>query len=81
MLTVGHTVTTLLEGIKPHIHSRLVDPEGKGSYRVVIQTPFAESKVAAYLTDLAGRVEPKGVKVGSYPHWDRKYNTVTLVGK
>ncbi|KAJ3494002.1 hypothetical protein NLG97_g4358 [Lecanicillium saksenae] len=73
--------TALLEGIKPHILGRLVDPEGKGSYRVVIQTPYAESKVAAYLTDLAGRVEPKGVKVGSYPHWDRKYNTVTLVGK
>ncbi|KGQ03120.1 hypothetical protein BBAD15_g11656 [Beauveria bassiana D1-5] len=57
------TVTTLLEGIKPHILSRLVDPEGKGSHRVIIQTPFSESKVAGYLTDLAGRVEPKGVKV------------------
>ncbi|KAF1739226.1 uncharacterized protein CRV24_001158 [Beauveria bassiana] len=75
------TVTTLLEGIKPHILSRLVDPEGKGSHRVIIQTPFSESKVAGYLTDLAGRVEPKGVKVGSYPHWGRKFNTVTLVGK
>lgn len=74
-------VQALLEGIKPHIMSRLADPEGKGSYRVIIQTPFAESKVAGYLTDLAARVEPKGVKVGSYPHWDRKYNTVTLVGK
>ncbi|KAM3440669.1 hypothetical protein NHJ13734_003198 [Beauveria thailandica] len=73
--------TTLLDGIKPHILSRLVDPEGKGSHRVVIQTPYSESKVAGYLTDLAGRVEPKGVKVGSYPHWGRKYNTVTLVGK
>ncbi|KAM3464245.1 hypothetical protein MY5147_003108 [Beauveria neobassiana] len=73
--------TTLLEGIKPHILSRLVDPEGKGSHRVIIQTPFSESKVAGYLTDLAGRVEPKGVKVGSYPHWGRKFNTVTLVGK
>ncbi|KAK8144452.1 hypothetical protein G3M48_005784 [Beauveria asiatica] len=69
------------DGIKPHILSRLVDPEGKGSHRVVIQTPYSESKVAGYLTDLAGRVEPKGVKVGSYPHWGRKYNTVTLVGK
>ncbi|OAR00481.1 hypothetical protein LLEC1_05798 [Akanthomyces lecanii] len=73
--------TALLDGIKPHIISRLVDPEGKGSHRVIIQTPFAESKVAGYLTELAARVEPKGIKVGSYPHWDRKYNTVTLVGK
>lgn len=74
-------VTALLEGIKPYILSRLVDPEGKGSFRIIIQTPYAESKVAAYLTDLAARVEPRGVKVGSYPHWDRKYNTITLVGK
>lgn len=80
-LTRDVTVQALLEGIKPFILSRLVDPEGKGSYRVIIQTPYAESKVAAYLTELAARVEPKGVKVGSYPHWDRKYNTVTLVGR
>ncbi len=40
-----------------------------------------ESAVASYLTELAERVEPKGVKVGSYPRWGRKRNTVTLVGR
>ncbi|KAK3180456.1 hypothetical protein K4F52_008184 [Lecanicillium sp. MT-2017a] len=71
----------LLDGMKPHIMQRLVDPEGKGTYRVIISTPLPESSVAGYLTELAARVEPKGVKVGSYPHWERSRNTVTLVGK
>ncbi len=60
---------------------RLVDPEGKGIFRVIVSTPLPESSVAGYLTELAARVEPKGVKVGSYPHWERSRNTMTLVGK
>lgn len=40
-----------------------------------------ESTVAGYLTELAAKVEPKGVKVGSYPRWGKKTNTVTLVGR
>lgn len=60
---------------------RLVDPEGKGIVRVLISTPLPESAVAGYLTELAGRVESKGIKVGSYPRWGKKRNTVTLVGK
>lgn len=42
---------------------------------------MVESEVAPYLTELAGRVESKGVKVGSYPRWGKKNNTVTLVGR
>jgi hypothetical protein len=71
----------LLEGLRPHIVDRLVDPEGKGTVRVLISTPLPESEVAPYLTELAARVESKGVKVGSYPRWGKKKNTVTLVGK
>ncbi|KKY36868.1 putative molybdopterin binding domain-containing protein [Diaporthe ampelina] len=71
----------LLDGLKPHLLPRLVDPEGKGIYRVLISTPMAESAVATYLTELATKVEPQGVKVGSYPRWEKKRNTVTLVGK
>jgi hypothetical protein len=48
---------------------------------VLISTPLAESEVAAYLTELAAKVEPEGVKVGSYPRWKKKTNTVTLVGR
>ncbi|KAK4159760.1 MoaB/Mog domain-containing protein [Cladorrhinum sp. PSN259] len=71
----------LLDGLTPIIRPRLGDPNGEGTFRVAIKTPLPESTVAGYLTDLANRVEPKGVKVGSYPHWGKKWNTVTLVGK
>lgn len=67
--------------MKPIIAPRLVDPEGKGIQRVLISTPMPESAVAPYLTELAARVEPQGVKVGSYPRWGKTRNTVTLVGK
>ncbi|KAJ3577530.1 hypothetical protein NPX13_g3039 [Xylaria arbuscula] len=72
---------SLLEGLKPFITDRLVDPEGKGICRVIISTPMPESEVAGYLTELAGRVAAKGVKVGSYPRWGKKNNSVTLVGR
>ncbi|SPQ25120.1 7dae299d-2ddf-4926-a0f3-5da3ec1cc393 [Thermothielavioides terrestris] len=71
----------LLDGLTPYILPRLADPEGRGIARVIISTPLPESAVAAYLAELAERVEPKGVKVGSYPRWGKKRNTVTLVGR
>ncbi|KAK8051111.1 hypothetical protein PG993_002496 [Apiospora rasikravindrae] len=71
----------LLEGLKPFIVGRLVDPEGKGIIRIIISTPKAESSVASYLTELAEKVAPKGIKVGSYPRWGKKNNSVTLVGR
>ncbi|KAL8960016.1 MAG: hypothetical protein Q9193_003209 [Seirophora villosa] len=73
--------TQLLDGLKPLLVPRLENPEGKGVYRILFSTPMAESEVAGYLTTLAAEVEPKGVKVGSYPRWGRKRNSVTLVGK
>lgn len=71
----------LLTGLKPRILPRLVDPEGKGVYRILFSTPLAESEVAEYLTELSQKTEPKGVKVGSYPRWGKSRNSVTLVGK
>ena len=70
----------LLDGMKPMLLPRLTDPEGKGTYRLLFATPMAESQVAGYLTELAGKVGSKGIKVGSYPRWGKKQNTVTLVG-
>lgn len=78
---VPRLFTQLLDGLKPLLIARLTDPEGKGIYRIIISTPMAESAVAAYLTELAGKVESRGIKVGSYPRWGRKRNSVTLVGK
>ncbi|KAK4125470.1 Molybdopterin binding protein [Parathielavia appendiculata] len=71
----------LLQGLTAFILPRLTDPEGKGIVRVTISTPLPESEVAGYLAELAERVEQKGVKVGSYPRWGKKRNTVTLVGR
>ena len=71
----------LLDGMKPMLLPRLTDPEGKGTHRILFSTPLAESAVATYLTELAAKVEPKGIKVGSYPRWMKKRNTVTLVGR
>lgn len=71
----------MLDGLKPHVLPRLIDAEGKGTFRVLVSTPLPESEVAGFLTQLAARVEPKGVKVGSYPRWGRSRNTVTLVGR
>ena len=71
----------LLDGLKPRLVPRLTDPEGKGIYRMLFSTPLAESEVATYLTQLAGKVESQGIKVGSYPRWGRNNNTVTLVGR
>ncbi|KAI9641752.1 hypothetical protein NHQ30_009608 [Ciborinia camelliae] len=71
----------LLEGLKPSLLPRLTDPEGKGICRIMISTPMSESAVAPYLTELAAKVESKGIKVGSYPRWGKAHNTVTLVGR
>ncbi|KAF4126604.1 MoCF biosynth [Geosmithia morbida] len=77
----GIPIQRLLDGLRPHLASRLVDPEGKGTHRIMVSTPLPESTVAAYLTELAAKVEAEGVKVGSYPRWGKKSNTVTLVGR
>ncbi|KMU75938.1 molybdopterin binding domain containing protein [Coccidioides immitis RMSCC 3703] len=70
----------LLTRLRPILLPKLIDPEGKGIHRLMFATPLYESTIAPYLTDLAARVEPRGIKVGSYPRWGKKRNTVTLVG-
>lgn len=71
----------LLDNIRPYLLPRLKDPEGKGIHRILISTPLPESEVAPYLTELANRIEQRGIKVGSYPRWGKARNTVTLVGR
>jgi len=71
----------MLDGLKPRLLPRLIDPDGKGVQRILFSTPMAESAIAEFLTELQNRVESKGVKVGSYPRWGKKHNTVTLVGR
>lgn len=71
----------LLEGMKKYLIPRLTDAEGEGVHRIYFSTPLAESAVAGFLTELAGKAEPHGIKVGSYPRWGKSRNTVTLVGR
>jgi len=71
----------MLEGLKPRISPRLVGKGDGGTHRVLFSTPLAESEVAGFLTELAQRVEGRGIKVGSYPRWGKSRNTVTLVGR
>jgi len=71
----------MLDSMKPRLLPRLSDPEGKGIHRILISTPLPESAVAEFLTQLAEKAEPRGVKVGSYPRWGKENNTVTLVGR
>ncbi|KAL5113412.1 hypothetical protein ACEQ8H_008709 [Pleosporales sp. CAS-2024a] len=71
----------MLDGLKPSILPRLRYPEGKGVLRILISTPLAESAIAGYLSELAARTEPRGVKIGSYPRFGKSHNTVTLVGR
>lgn len=69
----------LLNGMKPLLKPRVVDPE-KGHYRILFSTPLAESAVAGYLTELSNKVSSRGVKVGSYPRFGKSKNVATLVG-
>jgi molybdopterin-biosynthesis enzyme MoeA-like protein len=78
---VPRLFTRMLEGYRPLLRPKLADPEGKGDYRIIVETPLPESAVAGYLTRLQKAVDHRGVKVGSYPRWGSKRNTVTLVGK
>jgi molybdopterin-biosynthesis enzyme MoeA-like protein len=78
---VPRLFTRMLDGYREFLRPKLADPEGKGDYRIIVETPLPESAVAGYLTRLQQAVEQRGVKVGSYPRWGSKRNTVTLVGK
>ncbi|KAI5815391.1 MoaB/Mog domain-containing protein [Pyronema omphalodes] len=70
----------LLEGLKEIIIKEGRVDKSQKSIRVLISTPLVESEVAEYLTKLQERVAPRGVKIGSYPRWGMKRNTITMVG-
>jgi hypothetical protein len=74
-------IPRLFERLLENLGVMLADRLGQGMCRILISTPLGESAVATYLEELAGRVESKGVKVGSYPRWGKRTNTVTLVGR
>jgi molybdopterin-biosynthesis enzyme MoeA-like protein len=74
----------LLNGILPTLLPRIAHRDAH-QHRVLVTTPRSESRIAAYLAQLAARVAALGVKVGSYPVWidafQAEHNTVSLVGR
>ncbi|KAI5283756.1 hypothetical protein KEM54_001886 [Ascosphaera aggregata] len=78
----------MLNGLKPRIADRVSNPEHERGnkmmmmiHRVTIATPMYESEVAGYLSKVSERVASHGVRVGSYPSWGKKRNTVVLTGR
>lgn len=69
----------MLTGLKPRLLPRLTDPEGKGVCRILFSTPLPESQVAAYLTELAAKVESRGIKVGRLVHPPSLYPTIHVL--
>ena len=73
---------SLLQSFTPYLLAKgHASPVTQQIHRVLVSTPLSESEVAEYLANLQSRVDSKGVKVGSYPRWEKKRNTVTLVGR
>jgi len=70
----------LLEGLRDVLLAEGRVDKSRKAIRVLISSPLPESDVAEYLTRLQGRVAERGVKIGSYPKWGKKMNTITLVG-
>ncbi|KAF8314544.1 Molybdopterin binding protein [Clavulina sp. PMI_390] len=67
----------LLEGLKPY----LVLPDAtEKQFRHLIRTEMPESFIAPFLTGLAERVKAQGIKVGSYPSFNKGV-TVSLLGQ
>lgn len=78
---VPRVFQNLLDGLRPMMGRRVVDPQNLGIHRILVSTPESEGSIAGYLTELSQKVQSHGVKVGSYPRWGKKRNTVTLTGR
>lgn len=67
----------LLEGLRPHIVERVSAPKLARKY---VSTTTPESKMASILGEIHNRFQSKNVKIGSYPHFNDKRNTVSIIG-
>jgi len=70
----------MLRGYEKNLLVR-IEASRRNIYRIMVSTSQPESQMAGYLTELQDKVKAKDVKVGSYPRWGSKKNTVTLVGR
>lgn len=72
----------LLVGLKPHLVPR-IDPK-LSLQRYYVKTTTKESDLAPFLSDLQADCDKKfglgAVKLGSYPHFSWKINTISIIG-
>ncbi|OJA16566.1 hypothetical protein AZE42_03844 [Rhizopogon vesiculosus] len=54
----------MLDNLKPFL---LLPPEEERPFRLQVFTVLPESSIAPFLTDLQKRVQPEGIRIGSYP--------------
>lgn len=71
---------SLLDGLDSHILKRLPNDSQK-LIRFYVATKLKESEMAPYLTRKQKEVDPKGIKLGSYPHMTIGINTVSIIGR
>ncbi|KZO94677.1 Molybdopterin binding protein [Calocera viscosa TUFC12733] len=67
----------MLMGLAPYLP---LPPSSERPFRHLIHTGRPESSIAPFLTELANRTKPEGIRVGSYPDF-RVGVTVSLIGK
>lgn len=67
----------MLEGLRSHIADRISAPKLARKY---VSTTTPESKMASILGEIHQRFESRSVKIGSYPHFHDKRNTVSIIG-
>lgn len=76
---VPHLYEKLLNGLTPVISPRV--DKSHILKRFFVNLPGAkESNIASYLTDLQHKLDPKGIKIGSYPHMISNSITISIIG-
>ncbi|SCZ91871.1 BZ3500_MvSof-1268-A1-R1_Chr5-3g08189 [Microbotryum saponariae] len=75
-------VPMLFERLLTGLGSRYINlpPSSEKPYRLLIHTSMPESSIAPFLTSLHERVRKEGVRVGSYPKFDKGVD-VSLISK
>lgn len=69
---------SMIQELYPLIKDRLITD---APVRFFVSTEMSESNLAPYLTKKQAEVKLKGIKLGSYPHFDHGTNTVSIIGK
>lgn len=76
--------TQLIAGLETHIKDRIPKSENK-LVRYYVKTRSGETQFAPFLTRLQNRVDEQFgsqvVKVGSYPHFNWKITTISIIGQ